>query len=200
MRQRDDGNDDSLPVMVPRSDKGLAAIAPERVRQLREHLIKALRDLRTAYRTIQCTTPSGCSDTPSSTVPALAAISAARSRSASSRTSSVSRLLSSVYTRWTSAASFGSKYGETLSASTSPASVCPSLDPSAFTVRTVPKRLKLLKVDPWTGFAETDHQRLPDLAHPRPPRQAVSERIAPATASGGTKSSIVFAAKPKRRA
>jgi bifunctional non-homologous end joining protein LigD len=50
------------------------------------------------------------------------------------------------------------------------------LDPSAFTVRTVPERLKLLKVDPWTGFAETDHQRLPDLAHPRPPRQAVSER------------------------
>ena len=74
------------------------------------------------------------------------------------------------------------------------------LDPSAFTVRTVPERLKLLKVDPWAGFAETDHQRLPDLAHPRPPRQAVSKRIAPATPSGGTKSSIVFAAKPKRRA
>jgi hypothetical protein len=42
MRRRDDGDDDSLPVMVPRSDKGLAAIAPERVRRLREHLIEAL--------------------------------------------------------------------------------------------------------------------------------------------------------------
>jgi bifunctional non-homologous end joining protein LigD len=73
------------------------------------------------------------------------------------------------------------------------------LDPSAFTVRTVPERLKRLKVDPWTGFAEAD-QRLPDLAPPRPLPQVVSERIAPATASGGRKSSIVFAAKPKRRA
>ena len=42
MRRRDDGDDDSLPVMLPRSDKGLAAIAPERVRRLREHLIEAL--------------------------------------------------------------------------------------------------------------------------------------------------------------
>ena len=70
------------------------------------------------------------------------------------------------------------------------------LDPSAFTVRTVPARLKLLKFDPWAGFAEAD-QRLPGFAHP-PPR-GVSERIAPAAASEGRKSSIVFAAKPKRR-
>jgi hypothetical protein len=48
MRRRDDGDDDSLPVMVPRSDNGLAAIPPERVRRLREHLIEALRELRTA--------------------------------------------------------------------------------------------------------------------------------------------------------
>jgi len=34
MRRRDDGDDDSLPVMVPRSDNGLAAIPPERVRRL----------------------------------------------------------------------------------------------------------------------------------------------------------------------
>ena len=40
MRRRDDGDDDSLPVMVPRSDTGLAAIAPERVGRLREHLIR----------------------------------------------------------------------------------------------------------------------------------------------------------------
>jgi hypothetical protein len=43
MRRRDDGDDDSLPVMVPRSDTGLAAIAPERVVRPREHLIRALR-------------------------------------------------------------------------------------------------------------------------------------------------------------
>ena len=41
-------DDDSQPVMVPRNDKALAAMAPERVRRLREHLIKALRELRTA--------------------------------------------------------------------------------------------------------------------------------------------------------
>jgi hypothetical protein len=43
-----DADDNSLPVMVPRSDKTLAAIPPKRVRQLREHLIKALGELRTA--------------------------------------------------------------------------------------------------------------------------------------------------------
>jgi len=37
-------DDNSQPVMVPRSDKTLAAIPPKRVRQLREHLIKALRE------------------------------------------------------------------------------------------------------------------------------------------------------------
>ena len=37
MRRRDDGDDDSLPEMVPRSDNGLAPILPERVRRLREH-------------------------------------------------------------------------------------------------------------------------------------------------------------------
>jgi bifunctional non-homologous end joining protein LigD len=75
------------------------------------------------------------------------------------------------------------------------------LDPSAFTVRTVPARLKRLKVDPWGAFAEADHQHLPDLAHPHPRRlpQVVSEGIAPATSSDGRKSSIIFAAKPKRR-
>jgi hypothetical protein len=37
---------DSQPVMVPRNDKALVAVPPERVRRLREHLIKELRDLR----------------------------------------------------------------------------------------------------------------------------------------------------------
>jgi hypothetical protein len=48
MRRRDDGDDDNLPVMVPRNEKALVAIAPEGVRRLREHLIEALGELRTA--------------------------------------------------------------------------------------------------------------------------------------------------------
>jgi hypothetical protein len=48
MRQRDLDDDDSLPVMVPRSDKTLVAISAKRVRRLREHLIQALQELRTA--------------------------------------------------------------------------------------------------------------------------------------------------------
>jgi hypothetical protein len=39
---------DSHPVMVPQNDKDLVAVRPERVRRLREHLIKELRDLRKA--------------------------------------------------------------------------------------------------------------------------------------------------------
>jgi hypothetical protein len=39
---------DSLPVMVPRNEKPLAPVAPERVRRLREHLIGILKDLRKA--------------------------------------------------------------------------------------------------------------------------------------------------------
>lgn len=41
-------DDDSQPVMVPRNDKGLVAMPPERVQRLREHLIKELADLRKA--------------------------------------------------------------------------------------------------------------------------------------------------------
>jgi hypothetical protein len=49
MRVRPDLNgDDSQPVMVPRNDKPLVAVPPQRVRRLREHLIKELRDLRNA--------------------------------------------------------------------------------------------------------------------------------------------------------
>jgi hypothetical protein len=47
--RRDFGaDDDGQPIMVPRNDKPLVSISPERVRRLREHLIKALRELRTA--------------------------------------------------------------------------------------------------------------------------------------------------------
>lgn len=49
--QRQNVDDDSLPVMVPRSDKPLAATSPARVRRLREHLIKTLHELRMAKHT-----------------------------------------------------------------------------------------------------------------------------------------------------
>jgi hypothetical protein len=48
MRRREVDDDEILPVMVPRSDKALVAITPERVRRLREHIIEVLRELRTA--------------------------------------------------------------------------------------------------------------------------------------------------------
>jgi hypothetical protein len=48
MRRRGDGDDDSLPVMVPRSDEVLVPTSASRVWRLREHLIKALQELRTA--------------------------------------------------------------------------------------------------------------------------------------------------------
>jgi hypothetical protein len=40
-------DDDSLPVMVPRNDKAVVPISPERVRRLRKHLVVTLRSLRT---------------------------------------------------------------------------------------------------------------------------------------------------------
>jgi hypothetical protein len=48
VRHAFDADDDSQPVMVPRSDKALVAVSPERVRRLREHLVKTLRELRAA--------------------------------------------------------------------------------------------------------------------------------------------------------
>jgi hypothetical protein len=48
--QRDFGaeEDDSQPIIVPRNDKALVTMAPERVRRLREHLIEALREMQAA--------------------------------------------------------------------------------------------------------------------------------------------------------
>ena len=40
-------DDDSLPVMVPRSDKALVPVSAARVRRLREHLLNAIRECLT---------------------------------------------------------------------------------------------------------------------------------------------------------
>ena len=48
MRRRDIVDDDSLPVMVPRSDMVLVPTSASRVRWLREHLIETFQELRKA--------------------------------------------------------------------------------------------------------------------------------------------------------
>ena len=48
MRRRDIVDDDSLPVMVPRSDMVLVPTPANRVRWLREHLIETFQELRKA--------------------------------------------------------------------------------------------------------------------------------------------------------
>jgi bifunctional non-homologous end joining protein LigD len=60
------------------------------------------------------------------------------------------------------------------------------LDPTKFTLRSVPERIARLRADPWEGFA-TLRQHLPDLAS--------EQRAAPRKG----RSAIVTAAKPKRR-
>jgi hypothetical protein len=50
-------DDDSLPVMVPRSDKALVATSAVRLRRLREHLIKTLHDLRMARHSDRFASP-----------------------------------------------------------------------------------------------------------------------------------------------
>ena len=57
MRRRDHREYDHLPVMVPRNDKPLVAVSSERVRRLREHLIKELADLRKAKHLDRFATP-----------------------------------------------------------------------------------------------------------------------------------------------
>jgi hypothetical protein len=57
-RGRQLGDDDALPVMVPRNDKPLVEVAPERSRRLREHMIGVLRDLRGAKHLECVATPT----------------------------------------------------------------------------------------------------------------------------------------------
>ena len=56
-------DDDSLPVMVPRNDKRVVPVSPERVQSLRRHLIEALGDLRKAKRTKRLTSPAASEPT-----------------------------------------------------------------------------------------------------------------------------------------
>ncbi len=67
--------------------------------------------------------------------------------------------------------------------------VKPKLDPAAFTVLTVPKRLAKLKSNPWAGFDEVD-QGLPDLATAAP-------SVVPLPKARVTGTRIVVARKPK---
>jgi len=69
------------------------------------------------------------------------------------------------------------------------AEVTAKLDPSAFTLRSVPERVAKLRKDPWDGFRELA-QSLPDI-----PR----ERVKPVP-GGSKRPVIVFARKPKKRA
>jgi len=67
-----------------------------------------------------------------------------------------------------------------------------TLDPAAFTLRTIPKRLATLKRDPWDGFA-TIRQTLPASSDTRAPASAPASRPAGA-------SRIVHARRPTRHA
>ena len=70
------------------------------------------------------------------------------------------------------------------------------LDPSEFTLRSVPDRLARLKVDPWNGFSRMK-QHLPDVSS----KTSRGETEQPERASKpGGKTVIVSARKPKRRA
>ena len=67
------------------------------------------------------------------------------------------------------------------------------LDPAAFTVLTVPKRLARQKRDPWSGFDRVD-QMLPDLA---PKKPLVVKYAAPPVKAPSTGARIVVARSPK---
>jgi bifunctional non-homologous end joining protein LigD len=66
------------------------------------------------------------------------------------------------------------------------------LDPSAFTIRTVPERLQRMKQDPWNGFSTVD-QTLPGPAPARPAAPKPGGRAGEAAAS---RSAIVVARRP----
>ena len=73
------------------------------------------------------------------------------------------------------------------------------LDPAAFTVATIPERLRRMKKNPWKGFADLD-QHLPEPKAPsRQPAGNSQDSPTVAAADSGKRSSIGFAPRPKRR-
>ena len=58
VRRDIDADEDCEPVIVPRNDKSLVAVAPERVRRLREHLIGTLREMRPAKPWVHSVSPA----------------------------------------------------------------------------------------------------------------------------------------------
>jgi hypothetical protein len=59
-RQNPDTDDDTQPIMVPRSERALSPASPERARRLRKHLVTALR----ALRVMQTPTPAAAPPPP----------------------------------------------------------------------------------------------------------------------------------------
>jgi bifunctional non-homologous end joining protein LigD len=72
------------------------------------------------------------------------------------------------------------------------------LDPSRFTLRTVPERIAGLRTDPWRGFFELD-QRLPDLAPAGQKATVATDRPAPPSSESGPRPRIVYARQPRKR-
>jgi bifunctional non-homologous end joining protein LigD len=74
--------------------------------------------------------------------------------------------------------------------------VKPGLDPSAFTIRSLPDRLKRLKKDPWQDFSAVD-QHLPDIAPARPIGREKATSAGQSAKPAGRGSAIVVARKPR---
>ncbi len=72
--------------------------------------------------------------------------------------------------------------------------VIPPLDPSAFTLQTVPGRLARLRDDPWQGF-DAARRPLPEIAREKMP----SARPAPDNPRPSRRPVVVFAPKPKAK-